>query len=457
VKNSLRKLFRVGESGQLPDDPKPILRFGFGIIVVFVFGGVAWMSLAPLEGAIVGKGVVKVLNERMPIQHPKGGVVSAMHVKDGAHVKAGQALFEISEPSRLAGFQSSRYQHISEEARNARLRSEQMFAPRVIFPATVLSRLTDPEVVAIMQQEETVFRNRRDALQQAESAMRYEQSLIRKELVQLNERAAMQREAVDLAGQTLAANEDLVAQGFVSRQRVLELKRAHVAEESGLGALEGDRLRADQRLADLSRRVAELRNRFQENVASELKSSDERLHQLEQSVSAQQSEVQRDSITSPIAGTIINMRALSVGTAVGPLQTVMELVPSDDSMFIEAPVEPKDIRYVQVGTTADIQVTGWNRRTMPMLKAVVEYVSADAVRVSEDMTSYIVRLKVDKAASPGIVEPLKPGMQTMVYLRTPARTILDYLLEPLIDSMRTAFREPMGEPAGPLAAQPAKH
>jgi biotin carboxyl carrier protein len=195
--------------------------------------------------------------------------------------------------------------------------------------------------VAIMQQEETVYRNRRDALQQAESAMRYEQSLIRKELVQLDERAAMQREAVDLAGQTLAANEDLVAQGFVSRQRVLELKRAHVAEESGLGALEGDRLRADQRLADLSRRVAELRNRFQESVAQELKASDERLHQLEQSVSAQQSEVQRDSITAPIAGTVINMRALSVGTAVGPLQTVMELVPTDDSMFIEAPVEPR--------------------------------------------------------------------------------------------------------------------
>jgi HlyD family type I secretion membrane fusion protein len=443
VKHVLHKVFRIGASGELPDDPGPILRMGFGLIVVFVFGGVAWISLAPLEGAVVGKGVVKVLNERMPIQHPKGGVVSAMHVKDGARVKAGQALFEISEPSRLAGFQASRYQHVSEVARNARLRSEQMLAPRVIFPAAVLSRLTDPEVVAIMQQEETVFRNRRDALQQAEIAMRHEQSLIRKELVQLNDRSAMQREAVSLAEETLAANEDLVAQGFVSRQRVLELRRVHVAEESSLGALEGDRLRADQRLADLSRRVAELRNRFQESVAQELKSSDERLYQLEQSVSAQQSEVQRDSITAPIAGTVISMRALSVGTAVGPLQTVMELVPTDESMYIEAPVEPKDIRYVHVGTRADVQVTGWNRRTMPMLKGVVDYVSADAVRVSESMTSYIVRLKVDKPAAPGIVEPLKPGMQTIVYLRTPARTVLDYLIEPLIDSMRSAFREPI--------------
>jgi multidrug efflux pump subunit AcrA (membrane-fusion protein) len=120
----------------------------------------------------------------------------------------------------------------------------------------------------------------------------------------------------------------------------------------------------------------------------------------------------------------------------------MEIVPSDDAGFVEVPVEPKDIRFVQVGGHADVQVTGWNRRTMPMLTAIVDYVSPDAVRVREDLTAYIVRLKVEKARSTGVVEPLKPGMQTIVYLRTPSRTVLDYLLEPLIDSMRTAFREP---------------
>lgn len=443
VKGGFHRLFKIGEAGALPDDPGSILRWGFGLIVVFVFGGIAWMALAPLEGAVVSNGVVKVRNERIPIQHSKGGVVSALHVKDGAVVKAGQPLFEISEPVRLAGFQSSRYQLVSEVARNARLRSEQMLAPRVIFPPMVLSRLTEPEVVAIMQQEETVFRNRRDALVSTENAMRREMGLIRDELVQLEERGQMQRQAVDLANQTLAANEDLVAMGFVSRQRILELKRAQVAEESSSGAIQADRLRADQRLADLSRRVAELRSRFLEQVAQELKTSDERLHNLEQSVTAQQSEVQRDTITATLAGTVMNMRSLSVGTAVGPLQTVMELVPSDDSMFVEVPIEPKDIRFVHVGGNADVQVSGWNRRTMPMLKGTVDYISPDVVKVREDLAGYIVRLKVEKTSAPGVTEPLKPGMQTIVYVRLPARTIIDYLLEPLIDSMRSAFREPM--------------
>jgi HlyD family type I secretion membrane fusion protein len=228
----------------------------------------------------------------------------------------------------------------------------------------------------------------------------------------------------------------------VSRQRVLELKRTQVAERASAGELQAERLRADQRIAELDRRIAEQRNRFQENVAQELKSSDDRLYQLEQQVSAQRTEVQRDTITAPMDGTVMNLRSVSVGSALGPLQTVMEIVPTDDSQYIEVPIEPKDIRHVHVGGRADIQVTGWNRRTMPLLTATVDYVSADALKVRDTLTAYVVRLKVEKAASTGLTEPLKPGMQTMVYVRTPSRTILDYMLEPVIDSMRTAFREP---------------
>ncbi len=442
MKSPLHFIFRIGTPGKPPEDPGPILRWGFMLIGVFVFGGLAWMAMAPLEGAVVSEGVVKVRNERIPVQHPKGGIVSALRVKDGMSVRPGQSLFEISEPARLAGFQSIRYQHISETARNARLRSEQMLSSSVVFPPTVLGRAEDPEVAQMVQQEETVFRNRRDALLMAEQAMRREMSLIREERVQLNERSRMQKEAVSLATEQLTANEDLVALGFVSRQRMLELKRAQVSEQASAGQLEADRLRADQRLAELDRRVAELRNQFFEGVAQELKASDDRLHQLEQSMSAQQTEVQRDTITAPVEGTVMNMRSLSVGTAIAPMQTVMEIVPSDDSLFVEIPIQPRDIRYVHIGGRADVQISGWNRRTMPMLEASVDYISADVMRVRDDLTAYIVRLKIQKPMSKGETEPLKPGMQTIVYVRTPAKTILDYLLEPLIDSMRSAFREP---------------
>jgi biotin carboxyl carrier protein len=304
--------------------------------------------------------------------------------------------------------------------------------------------VTDAEVVAIMQQEDTVFRNRRDALVSAEQAMRREMALIRKELVQLNERTAMQREAVGLAGETLAANEDLVAKGFVSRQRVLELKRAQVAEESSFGAIEADRLRADQRLADLSRRMAELRNRFLENVAQELKASDERLHQLEQTVTAQQSEVQRDSITAPMAGTVMNLRSLSIG------RHRRRAAPDRHG---DRAVRRRRLRRGARRTEGHPLRAGGRprRRAGDRLEPPHD---ADAhrrrrLRVARRRPRprgphgvHRPRLKVEKARSTGVVEPLKPGMQTIVYLRTPSRTVLDYLLEPLIDSMRTAFREP---------------
>jgi multidrug efflux pump subunit AcrA (membrane-fusion protein) len=105
-------------------------------------------------------------------------------------------------------------------------------------------------------------------------------------------------------------------------------------------------------------------------------------------------------------------------------------------------VAPKDVRYIKIGERAELQVAGWNRRTMPMLEGQVEYVSPDALKLANDRVAFVVRVKIGKATGPGIVEPLKPGMQTIVYLRTGPRTLLDFMLEPVIDSMRSAFRAP---------------
>lgn len=442
MKTAFHKLFRIGSPERVPDDPRPILWWGAAIATVFVGGGFAWMALAPLEGAVVSEGVLKVRTDRIAVQHPRGGVVGTVHVRDGALVKAGDALLEITEPGRLAAYEAVRYQHDSENARNARLRAEQVLAARVDFPAELGARRGDARVAQILRQEEAVFRNRRNALDEAEQALRRSAVLIRAERVQLGERAVTQKEAAAIAGEQLSAHQDLEQKGFVSRYKVLDLQRAQAQEKASLGELEADRLRADQRLAELELRVAELRNRFFENVSQELKASDERLFQLSQQLLAQKTEIQRDTITAPVDGVVMNLKALSAGTSVGALQPVMELVPSGDAVFVEAAVAPKDVRHVRPGGRADMQVAGWNRRTMPLLEGSVEYISADAVRVSQDLSAFVVRLKVDRAATAGATEPLKPGMQTTVYFRTGSRTVLDYLLEPVIDSMRSAFREP---------------
>lgn len=443
MKNAFHKLFRIGSPERIADDPRPILWWGFGIITVFVGGGFAWMALAPLDGAVVSEGVVKVRTDRIAVQHPKGGVVGTVFVRDGATVKAGDALLEITEPGRLAAYEAVRYQHDSEHARNARLRAEQVLAARVDFPAELAARRGDARVAQILKQEEAVFRNRRFALDEAEQAMRRSAVLIRQERAQLGERAVTQKEAAAIVGEQLSVQQELEQKGFVSRYKVLDLQRAQAQEKASLGELEADRLRADQRLAELELRVAELRNRFFETVSQELKSSDERLFQLSQQLLAQKTEIQRDTISAPVDGVVMNLKSLSAGTAVGPLQPVMELVPSGDAMFVEAAVAPKDVRHVRPGGRVEVQVAGWNRRTMPLLEGAVEYISADAVRINQELSAFVVRLKVDKAATAGITEPLKPGMQTTVYFRTGSRTVLDYLLEPVIDSMRSAFREPV--------------
>lgn len=441
MSTAFHKLFRIGAPGQVPDDPRPLLRWGIGIVVVFIFGGLLWMGLAPIEGAVVSEGTVKVVTDRVAVQHAKGGIVGALLVKDGDQVAAGQALLSLTEPSRLAAYESLRFLHDSEMARNARLRSEQLLSDAVSYPPAILARRGEEGIALVIRQENKVFDNRRGTLKAAEAAMRKEMRSILQEQGTLSARARTQEESARLAAEQLALNEDLAARGFVSRSRILDLKRARAAEEASAGELVADHMKAEQRQAELELRLAELKNRFFETVAQELKGSDERLYQLQQQLAAQEAEVRRDTVAAPLAGTVISLRSLAPGSAVGPLQTMMEIVPSAESVFIEAGVPPRDIRYVKPGGRAEIQVAGWNRRTMPMLVGQVDYIAADAILIREDQVAFVVRIRVTGSEGGGQAEPLRPGMQATVYMRTPARTLLDYLLEPVVDSMRSAFRE----------------
>ena len=438
--NIFHRIFRIAKPGELHDDPRGILRWGLLTIVIFVVGGLIWMGLAPLEGAVVSQGLIKVNTDRVPVMHGKGGVIGAVRIKDGDVVKAGQVLLELTDPGRLATYESANYLYDGELARNARLRAEQALADTVHFPPMLTSRAREAGVKAAMAQEMSVFKNRRELLLAMEAGLKREKTLILNESVHLVSRAETQREAVGISSEQVKGNEDLAKRGFISSHRLLDFKRQHAGDRASLGELEADQLRAQQRAAETDLKIAESRNRFMEQVSLELKASDERLFQLQQQLAAVRSEVQRDVVTAPVDGTIINLRPVAVGTVVPPLSPVLEIAPSSGTEYVEAAVLQQDIRYVKVGGAADIQVQGWNRRTMPLLKGVVNYVSADATRQG-DLIAYVVRVKITGAEGPGDTEPLRAGMGATAYIRSGSRTLLDYLLEPIVDSMRSAFRE----------------
>lgn len=442
MKQHFHRLFKIGTPGHLPDDPGPVLRWGGALLFIFVGLGGLWMGLAPLDGAVISQGVVKVRSERILVQHARGGVVSGVKVQEGVTVKRGDPLIEISEPLRLAAYESSRNMYLSELARNARLRAEQAGNRDVDFPPAIRENEKDPAVAAIVLQERRVFANRRDSIRAAEQVLHRQRTLVQRERGQLEERAGLQGRSADIVNQQLNANQDLFNRGYVSRYRLLEVERAHTQEQTSRGELEADKLRAEQRIADIDLRLADLRNRFLESVADELKTSNERLYQLEQQWTAQQAELQRDVIKAPEDGAILNFKTIVVGSVISPGQQLMELVPTGEAHLLEAVVQPRDIRFLTLGGSVQIQVTSWNRRSTTMLSGTIEYVSADAAQLKENLAGYLVRVRIDPASierNPGQV--LKPGMEAVVYFKTTPRTILDYLFQPVIDSYRSAFRE----------------
>lgn len=438
----LHKLFRTGLPEKLPDDPGPILRKGFALLLLFVGGGLGWMALAPIDGAVVSEGMFKVRSERTPVQHGRGGVVAAVHVRDGVAVKAGDPLIEIGDPLRMSSYESLRYQTDAELARNARLRSEQLGDSEIRLPKEFEGRRKEPDVRRVIDQERRVFENRRESQREAIEALRKEITLIERERRQLQDRVHKRKQSGDILDKQIDANSKLAEQGFVSKVQMLELQRLQAAERSAVGELEADDSRAGQRRAEIESRIADIGNRFQENVAQELKSSDERLFQLRQQLAAQQTEVQRDTLRAGLDATVLNLRPLSKGSVITPGQVLMELVPTRDELLIEAAVQPKDIRHIHPGGKVEVLVTGWNRRKSSPIDGVVEYVSADVVALKPDQAAYIARIRIDRSKLPNDPEfLLKPGMPAMVYFRTGARTMLEYLIEPMLDSMHGAFRE----------------
>lgn len=438
----LHRLFGTALSEQLPDDPRPIIIKAMVLLVLFVGGGTAWMSLAPIDGAVVSQGQFKVRTERTQIQPARNGVISQVTVREGDQVRVGQKLVEISDPIRMAGYDAVRYQVDAEEARNARLRSEQAGNGRVTFPPSLTQRESDPQVAELLQQEERIFRNRRESLTITQQALRQEVALIDREKTQLSNRVNHRQDAQELLKRQTDAQRTLAEQGYVSKMQLMELQRAGAAERSAIGELEADTLKAEQRKAELESRIAETRNRFQDTVAQELRVSEERLFQLRQQLAAQQAEVQRDTLTAGISGTVFNLRNLTRGSVVQPGQVLFELVPARDELIIEAAVPPKDIRHIRPGGSVEVIVPAWNRRKSKPLEGVVEYVSADVVTLANHETVYLAKVRIKDVLPADDPEQLmKPGMPATVYFRTGARTMLEYLFEPMLDSLDSAFRE----------------
>jgi epimerase transport system membrane fusion protein len=402
----------------------------------------AWGALAPLTGAVVAPAVVKVDLNRKVVQHQEGGIVREIFVRDGDHVKAGQELIRLDDVRIDAQLDLLRTQLDAERAKAARLEAERVYAAKPKFPPSLLNRKSNPKIAEFLAKESELFRARREALETQIAVLRRQIGETTAEEKALSSQLEAEDKALGLQKQELAANRRLLEQGYVQKTRILTLERAVAEYEARNGEHRAAAAQARQRATELELRILSLRNQYAQSAADELKDTTGRMFDLEERIRPSKDASERQRITAPIAGEIVGLRVFSPGSVVGPRDVLMEIVPAEQNLIVEARIRPEDINHVQKGSPAEVRLTAYKSRTTPLVNGAVSYVSGDRlVDADSHVAYYSVHIAVDKASLHELV--MSAGMPAEVYIRTDSRTVIDYLLAPVTQYLRRAMREPV--------------
>jgi HlyD family type I secretion membrane fusion protein len=424
------------------DEARPLVRSGLLAIALAAAAFGAWAAFAPLSGAIIAPGHVKVDLNRKVVQHQEGGTVRAIHVRDGDRVKQGQELIVLEDVRIDAQLDLLRTQLDAERAKAARLEAERAYAAQPAFPRELLKRRKDPKVKEQIERETALFRARREALETQIAVLRRQIHETEREISALAEQLAAEERALKLQKEELAANQRLLEQGYVQKTRVLTLNRAVAEYEARHGEHQAQLSQARQKVQELELRMLSMRNTYTQSATDELKETSARIFDLEERIRPSRDAAQRQRITAPIAGEVVGLRVFSRGAVVGPREVLMEIVPEEKRLIVEARIRPEDINHVRAGAVADVRLTAYKQRTTPLVQGKVTYVSGDRLVESQSgVPYYVMHVDVPTEALNG--QRLQAGMPAEVFVRTDERTTLDYLLAPVTSYFRRAMREPL--------------
>lgn len=428
------------------ENPSRLIRAGLLLIAALILGIGVWTGLAPLAGAVIAPGFIKVDMNRKTVQHQEGGIVSEILVRDGSRVKAGQTLLVLRDVRVDSSQDLITTQLDSELAKAARLRAEQLLAPNVTFPRELTERGTEERVAELIARETALFHARINALNEQTNLIRKQAQETAKEIEARSRQLAADERTIRLQKDELKANMALLDKGFVSKTRMLTLQRSLSEYEAHLGENQADIAQARQRIVELELKTASLRNSFAQEAASELKQTTAQVFDLQERLRPSVDASVRQNVTAPISGEVVDLKITTVGAVIGPRDPILEILPENPDLIIEARIRTEDINYVRNGADADVRLIAFKQRITPVVQGKVVYVSADRLvdkTSATPMPYYAVHVRVTPEALKKAGDlTLQAGMPAEVFIKSTERTALQYLFDPISAYMRRSMREP---------------
>ena len=416
---------------------------GIAIVGVFLAGFVGWAALAPLESAAIAPGVVSVDGNRKTVQHLEGGIVGEILVREGERIAAGQVLIRLDDTTPRASLELLRGRWMVASALEARLEAERDGQATIRFPASLLGRRGDPKARQIVEGQINVFEARRQALTSQAAILEQRVAQYSEEIVGIEGQIRAETEQLALLREELGDVRQLYKKGLTRKPRLLQLRRRAAEIEGSLNMRQAQIARARQSIAESRMRTADLETSMLNQVVEDLRKAQAELYDLNERVRAAKDVLARTDIRAPLAGTVVDLQVHTAGGVIAAGQPLLDIVPSDRRLVVEARVNPRDIDVVRQGLEAQVRFTAFNQRHRAPAVGILTSVSADLLTdEASGETYYLARVElVETQAASVDLDALYPGMQAEVMIVTGARSALDYLLEPLLKSFNRAFRE----------------
>jgi HlyD family secretion protein len=421
---------------------------GAVIMAVTIFGFGVWGNLAPISGAVVASGVFVATGQNKIIQHLEGGVINKIYVREGDVVEQGQLLLELDETGPRAELRRLFLRSVRLMAMDTRLQAEMREDSEVVFPDELQRVKDQPEVKEILESQVLTFTARRNN-------MNSDIQGINEGIKALDERISGSKVQLDgvyrqlkLIAEEVETKQYLLQTGLVRKPELLVLQRTEANLQGEVGRIMGDIGDAKERIAKAVEQINGVRKMAIKTAVEQMHEVRGDLVDLRERMLSAKGVLDRIRVVAPVKGVVVKLRYHTRGGVIEAGKNILEILPLQDELIIEARVRPQDIDNVKHGQLATVRLTALSQRITPMVSGEVIYLSADTLADEKKSQQvgptdiYIIRIKLNTEEAshiPGFSPT--PGMPAEVYIKTTDRTFFQYLMRPIHDSMSRAFRE----------------
>jgi len=429
----------------LNTNPSKYVIAGLLVIILF-FGGLGvWSVYFPFQGAVIAPGVVNVFGERKMVQHLEGGIINRIFVKEGDQVVQGDVLIELKSSQVSSNVELLQGRLWAKEAEAARLRAEAVMKPSISWPKVLNELRDDPDTAQILSTEKDIFVSRRSDLQGKIKLHHSQISQTKNRIEGAKEELKSVAEITLNLEEDLAGKRPLLAEKYMGKNDILTLERSLSEYRGRKGKLKQDIAQFTQMIQEYKLRIVDMENQYREAAVSRLGEVTDLIFDLKDQITPMLDAEHRLEVRAPVSGVVINMQVHSEDSGViRPGMPLLEIVPKNLRMVIKAQVRPQDIISVKKGQPTKVQLAAFQRKSTPPIRGTVTHVSPDLMRDQTprgEMSYYEVHVQLDEVDLKVHNAYLSPGMPAACYITTESRTVISYLLDPLLENVDRAMRE----------------